>query len=208
MFPQFPALMRRLHAGNVIIYPTETAYALGGDATCQKTVNLIFKLKKRPKNKSLPLIAGSLAMVKKYCRLSAAEERLARRYWPGPVTLILKIKRLKNSQIKLSKGVVGKDGAIAIRVSSHPLARLLSQKLGRPIVSTSANLSGKKECYSTKKIKKWINKLVNHKIIILDSGYLPERRPSTIVQVKKGEAEVLRQGEMKIKNNIKRDKLR
>src|SRR3989338_1076856 len=97
-----------LCSGGVLIYPTETAYALGCDAANQKAVDLIFKIKKRPENKTLPLIADSLTMVKKYCRLSTAEERLAKKYWPGPLTLILRILDIKN--IKLARGVMAKDG--------------------------------------------------------------------------------------------------
>lgn len=185
--------------GGIVIYPTETAYAIGCDATNQRAVDLIFKIKKRPKNKPLPLIAGSLAMVKRYCRLSKEEEKLARQYWPGPLTLILNIKYYNIKY--LAEGVVAKDGTVAIRVSSHPIARALSRRLGRPIVSTSANLSGAGECYSVAEVRKQLKRVgayCNTPLQIIDGGRLKKRKMSTIVRFKNGKIEILRAGAIKI----------
>lgn len=80
-----------LKQGGVIVYPTETAYALGADATEQKAVDAIFKIKGRSKNKTLPMLAADLTMVKRYCLMSKEEEQAAKKYWPGPLTLVLRI---------------------------------------------------------------------------------------------------------------------
>ncbi len=178
----------------MVVYPTETAYGLGADAANQKAVDLVFKMKRRPKNKTLPLIASSLAMVKRYCQMSALEEKLAKKYWPGAVTLILDIKDIKILDIKkLARGVIAPDKTVAIRVSSHPVARGLARGLGRPIVSTSANISGKGECYTV-----GATPCGHPKIMIINIGRLPKRKPSTIVEIKNGQITILRQGEIKL----------
>lgn len=186
--------MEHLKKGGVVIYPTETAYALGSDATNNKAVALIFKIKQRPKEKTLPLIAGSLALVKKWAVLNKQEKVLAKKYWPGALTLVLKSKK----DSTLARGVVAKDKTIAIRVSGGKIARALSQKLGAPVVSTSANFSGTKEIYSVEDIKKIFKKDSSKLIYVLDGGVLKKRTPSTIAKVKDGQIEILRQGEIKI----------
>lgn len=192
-------IIKYLKQGGVIVYPTETAYALGCDATNAKAVKRIFKIKHRPLSKTLPLIASSLAMVKRFCQMSKTELKLAQKYWPGPVTVILKIKRLKD----FDKRVVAKDKTVAIRVSSNKIAQNLSRRLGRPLVSTSANLSGKGECYSVSEVKAMLKiEEKRLKIAIIDGGRLKKQKPSTIVMVKKdGEVEVIRQGSLKITNS-------
>lgn len=190
------AAVNYLKKGGVIVYPTETAYALGCDATNMWVVRRVFKIKKRPLGKTLPLIAGSLAMVKRYCRLAGLEQKLAKKHWPGPLTLILRYKTQK-TRYKLAKGVMAKDKTVAIRVSGGKIARALSRRLGRPIISTSANLAGGGECYSVPEVKKQLGR--QPEILILDGGRLKKRKPSTIAKIKDGRVEVLRQGSIKIK---------
>ncbi len=187
------------------MYPTETAYAIGCDATNQQAVDLVFKLKKRVKSKTLPLIAGSLAMVQKYCQMSAIEERLAKKYWPGALTMVLNVAPCHSHEngnpAALAKGIVAKDGTVAVRVSSHPLARILSRWLGQPIVSTSANLAGEGECYSLEEVKKQFGchpERSEGSIVLLDGGRLKKQKPSTIVKIVNGKIKILRQGEIKI----------
>jgi len=183
-------IIEHLKNGGVVTYPTETAYALGCDVANQKAVDLVFELKKRAKSKTLPLIAGSLAMVKKFCQMSADEERLAKKYWPGALTIVFKIKK----GIKLAKGTVAKDGTVAVRVSSNKTARELSLALGAPIVSTSANLAGEGECYSVDDAKKSFF----DSVVFLDVGRLKKQKPSTIVKIENSKIKILRQGEIKI----------
>ncbi|MEK9182920.1 MAG: L-threonylcarbamoyladenylate synthase [Patescibacteria group bacterium] len=199
-------IIEYLKNGGVIVYPTETAYALGCDATNQRAVDLVFKLKKRAKSKTLPLIVGSLAMVKKYCQMSAAEERLAKKYWPGALTMILNVLSSHSHEACpraasgngnsafLAKGIVAKDGTVAIRVSSNKMARELSRGLGAPLVSTSANLAGEGECYSVNNAKKSFS----DSVIFLDGGRLKKQKPSTIVKIENGKIKILRQGEIKL----------
>jgi L-threonylcarbamoyladenylate synthase len=181
-----------LEQGGVIVYPTETAYALGCDVFNQKARAKIFKIKKRPKEKKLPLIAGSLRMVRQFCEIDSVSQKLIKKYWPGPLTLVLPLKKEVAKKLKLKR-----EEGLAIRVSSGKIARLLSLRLGRPIVSTSANLSGRPACYSVNCfLDQCEPSLIN---LVLDAGRLPFLKVSTIVKVKKERIEILREGAIKIK---------
>ena len=184
--------VEQLRAGVLVIYPTETAYALGADATNERAVRRVFSAKRRTKNKTLPLIVGSWAMASRYGKFSASLKRLAKRYWPGPLTIVVPARG------KIARGVLGQARTAALRVSSHHLARTLSQRLHRPIVSTSANLNGQKNIYSVQSLKKSFAK-TPHKIYFLSGDTLPRRPPSTIVALKNGMLKVLRQGSIKVK---------
>jgi len=185
--------VKRLRAGHLVIYPTETAYALGADATNQKATRKIFQVKSRNKSKSLSLIVASLAMAEKYAKFSSSAKQLAKKYWPGPLTIVVPAKTKS-----IAESVISKDKTVAIRVSSHPLARLLSQRLRHPLVATSANLSGHSNIYSARSLKKSFAG-APETIYLLFGGTLPRRRPSTIVVLKNGKLIVLRQGSIKVK---------
>jgi L-threonylcarbamoyladenylate synthase len=167
-----------------VVFPTETAYGLAADATSERAVRRVFAIKGRESRKSLPLIVANLKMAEKYAILSPVLRKLVKNQWPGPLTVVAPA-RTKN---KLSKGVV-RGGTVAVRVSSHPIARELSQRLGRPIVSTSANLSGQPTCYSIRAVKK---QLGNKPDFYFDVGYLPKRKPSRIIVGRHMEIVVLR----------------
>lgn len=140
-----------LRSGGLLIYPTETSYALGCDATNTKAVRAIFRLKGRERGKPLPLIVASMAMAERYIQFTPPARRLAKKYWPGPLTLVLASRSRRSSTLRrrgagewarVAPGIIAANGTIALRASSHSIARALSRHLGRPIVSTSANRSG------------------------------------------------------------------
>lgn len=193
---QYSQIIRHLKNNGLIIYPTETSYGLGADATNQKAVDLIFKIKQRSKKKTLPLIAGSVAMVIKNCELGKIEKNLAQKYWPGPLTLVLKSK-----DAKLAKGVTSKDKTVAIRVSSNKIAKNIAQKLGNPIISTSANITGEVEGFNFEDIKNIFAKFKN--IMFIDGGRLPKSEPSTILSIVDDKIVILRQGVIKL---VKKDR--
>ncbi len=194
-----------LKAGGAVVFPTETAYGLAVDATNEKAVRRVFAIKGRGKEKSFPLIAADFKMVEKYAILSPIIKRLAKKYWPGPLTVIVGVRHLPleaseakwGGALQLSSGVI-RSGTIAIRVPDHPIACELSRRLGQPIVSTSANVSGEPVCYSVRVVKKQLVGRKTQPDFYLDVGRLKKVKPSTIVVEKNGEIVVLRQGEIKI----------
>lgn len=193
-----------LKSGGVVAYPTDTAYGLGADSENEKAVLKIFKIKGRKKEKSLPLIAGNIKIVKKYAKLDEIFFQLAKKYWPGPLTLVLYPTAL--AKRKFAKQIF-QNGKMAIRVPDCDIARKLSKALGRPITSTSANISGEPMCYSQKQIKEHFKGRKYQLDYILDGGQsacagrLKKSKPSTIIEVQNGKIVILRKGGIKIKLN-------
>lgn len=175
-----------LKRGGVVLFPTETAYGLAVDATNEKAVSRLAVLKGRDVQKTFPIIVSSTAMAKKYGCMNRFSLRLAKKYWPGPLTMVVEA---RTSSI-LSRGVVRDDGTIAVRVSSHPVARALSKKLGSPITSTSANVAGEGTPYLVSDV----NVKADY---VLDCGKLPKRNVSTIVRVMDDEIKILRSGSIR-----------
>jgi L-threonylcarbamoyladenylate synthase len=127
-----------LRDGALVAFPTETVYGLGGDATNERAVAAIFEAKGRPRFN--PLISHVLdaAEAKRLVRWNDTADRLADRFWPGPLTLVLP--RAKDSPIALL-ATAGLD-TVAVRAPSHPVAQALIRATGRPLAAPSANRSG------------------------------------------------------------------
>lgn len=178
-----------LLSGGTIVYPTETAYGLGGCAFSAKAVKAIQCLKARRKSKPLPVICGSRKIAEKIANFSRKADELANKYWPGPVTLVLP--RVRCHALQHGSG----EKTIALRISANKTARELSRLINAPIISTSANLSGKDECYSVSGVLKQLGK--NKPDLIIDAGRLPKRPPSTIIDCTVEPPKVVRQGEVR-----------
>ncbi|MBU1148513.1 threonylcarbamoyl-AMP synthase [Patescibacteria group bacterium] len=182
-----------LKQGGVIAFPTDTAYALGADSQNEKALDRVYKIKGRDYNKPIGLIAASLDQVKKIAKVDKNQLDLIKKHWPGPLTILLPIKDLKGPL-----SIIGKRGYIGIRVPDSEVAQLLAKKLGRPITATSANLSGKAECYTTYSVvDQFMNKIYNPNFI-LDGGRLRKVKPSTVVKWEKNSWQIIRQGKIKI----------
>jgi len=179
-----------LKQGGVILCPTETAYGLVADATNKKATKRVRNLKERPEEKSFPLIVASLAMAKRYALFSPQLLILAKRYWPGPLTMVVPAR----SRLELSPDVIS-HGTIAIRVSSNPIARSLSRRLNAPVVGTSANHSGDPNSYTVEEALASLGKNVDD---CLDGGRLRPRKPSTMIKEEQTGVTILRQGDLKI----------
>ncbi|MFH1866960.1 MAG: L-threonylcarbamoyladenylate synthase [Patescibacteria group bacterium] len=186
----FPLLIAHLRRAEVIAAPTETAYGLLADATCNRAVKKIFKLKRRTSQKSLALVVTDLTMAKKYGRFSKLALKLAKKYWPGPLTMIVPARG------KLATGI-SKNGWVGMRISSYRWLRLLIKTFGKPLTATSANLAGKQNLYSAKKV---VRQLARPGLkFIVDSGNLPRRPTSTVVKVDRQKIILLRAGPIKVK---------
>lgn len=196
--------VRILREGGVVVYPTETAYAIGCDWASKPARARIFKIKKRPLEKDLPVICAHKAMAARFFKFNKLERKLAAEYWHGPLTMVLERKEASMGILStfLTCGATQKSGQdahgreVAVRVSSDEVARALSRGLGAPIISTSANISGKSNPYDVKTIIKSFSRSKFKPDLILDAGVLPLRKPSTIIRVEDGKVEVLREGEI------------
>lgn len=183
-------LVKTLEKGRVLAMPTETAYGLITDSTNKSAVEKIYQIKGRKFDKSFPLICSSIYQVKKYFFVPNVLLQLAKKYWPGPLAIAFKVR----NNIKVPKT----NNTLVVRVSSDKLLRLLARKLGRPLTATSANVSGQGELYSGKEV---VNNFKKRKIkpdIIINSGKIKKKQPSTIIGLDDGKIKIFRQGGIRL----------
>lgn len=186
-----PILKRAVEAlvgGAVVVFPTDTAYGLAADPDNAKAVRRVFAIKGRKIEKQLPLIAGSPAMAAALVRLSGLSLKLAKKYWPGPITIIVQVRPNK------LKMIGGRAKTVAIRVPASAWARAIAQGLGRPITSTSANISGQPTIYVPAAIRRSFSGRRRQPDLFLNAGRLPTKPPSTIVKVRGSRIVTLRPG--------------
>lgn len=189
------SVVSALKSGQTIVYPTETCYGLGCDARNAKAVEKVVKIKQRRENKPFLVVVPDVAMAMEYLEWSPQLDEIASKYWPGALTVVGRLKDWKIEKLpRLADDVVAKDGTIALRVTAHPVAAALARALGRPLISTSANISGREPSYSAEEVIKMFENQSDQPDILLDYGDLPQNPPTTIVRVMGGEMEVLRKG--------------
>ncbi len=179
-----------LQAGGAVVYPTDTAYGLAVDATNEKAVKKLYKLKGRNFKKPIHVIPPSRGSLGKLVKLTAAAEALIANLMPGPLTLVLPLKAKGKSWQLLS----AKTGTMGIRRPKNKTALDLAWGLGRPITTTSANVSDQPNCYSVVAVQKQFKNLKSKPDFYLDGGKLKKTKPSTVVLLGEGYAKILREG--------------
>ncbi|HEV2650997.1 MAG TPA: L-threonylcarbamoyladenylate synthase, partial [Rhizomicrobium sp.] len=174
---------RILRAGGLVAFPTETVYGLGADATNGEAVARIFEAKGRPRFNPLIVHVRSLEDAKAHAAFDAAAEKLARHFWPGPLTLVVP----RKSDTPLSELVSAGLDTVALRVPAHPLAQELLAATGLPLAAPSANASGRISSTSAAHVRESLGDAVD---LILDGGATPLGLESTIIGFE-GETPVL-----------------
>ncbi len=191
---QIDEIVTQLKAGRTLVFPTETSYGLGCNATNKFAVDKVFQIKKRDFSKPLLIIVGSIEEAKKYLVWDETLDKLAKKYWPGPLTIIAQCK-IPNF---FPLGVVSQSGKLAVRVSKNKLVKEISSKLGYPLVATSANISGQDNIYSAQEIENIFASQITKPDMLLDNGIIPKIKPTTIVEIEKKAWKIVRQGDLKI----------
>ena len=177
--------------GGIIVFPTDTVYGIGCDPYNENSIKKIFKIKSREKNKFLPVLVYSREVASKIVSFDKQSEKLAEKFWPGPLTLILD---LIDEDLKKSLNL---DKKIALRVPNNNCILELLKKCNL-LIGTSANISGQKpftdpsECYQN----------IEGFDLFLDGGKI-SGVPSTIIEIINGEAKIQREG-MLTKEEIKK----
>jgi L-threonylcarbamoyladenylate synthase len=184
-----PRVAAHLDNGGLLAYPTETVYGLGSRANILDLADLS-KLTERPRGKPYLLLVAGCEMARAYgISFTEAAARLAERFWPGPLTLVLAA-----SESQLPNSLRG-DLGIAVRWSSHPHTSRLIEALGMPITSTSANRSGREPLPDVGTICAEFRDAVNSgKLILLDGGRICVSPPSTLIDCTSAEPRILREG--------------
>jgi len=175
-----------IRGGKTIAFPTETFYALGVSAYNETALKKVFEIKGRDFNTPLPLLIEGEAMLKEVVNsVPANAAPLMQEFWPGGLTLIFRVSP------KIPPLVTAHTNTIAVRNSSHSLARLLVKSSGHPLTATSANLSGQKSCSSAREVAKSIGNAVD---LIIDGGHTEGSLPSTIVDLTSIPPRIVREG--------------
>lgn len=162
---------------SIFIYPTDTAYAIGCDFRNQAAIKKIMAIKGR-KDPKFTVIASSLFQVEKFFKFNKIQRKLAKKYWPGPLSIVV-------------------SRQFAVRVPNQPIARQLARAVGAPIIATSFNKSGQPENYSLK------NTIIPPDVMVLNIGTLPKQKPSTVVECINNKIIVHRQGKIRPLNPLK-----
>jgi L-threonylcarbamoyladenylate synthase len=187
----FAAAVEALRRGEVIVYPTETFYGLGGDALNRYAVERVAALKRRSLDSPIAVIIADRRMLSHIVgEVSPAAEKLIERFWPGPLTLILPAKK------GLPAPLLNREGKIGVRISSHPIAARLARELGRPLTATSANPTGKEAARTIQQARNYFAGSVE---IFLDGGSSMGKSGSTVVEIIRNELKIIREGEISAK---------
>jgi L-threonylcarbamoyladenylate synthase len=176
------AVLRR---GGLVAYPTETFYALGALARDGAAVDRLARVKGRPDGKPLPLLAADRAAVDAVAEVGGAAARLAERFWPGPLTLVLP------ARAELPAAITAGTGTVGVRVPGSELARALAREAGFALVATSANLAGAPPPASPDALAPELRDRLDH---VLDAGATPGGLPSTVVAVEGEDIRLVRAG--------------
>jgi len=174
-----------LRSGGVIAYPTDTVYGLGALAENERAVKRVFSLKKRPKNMPLPLLISDMAHLDELAATPGSLAwRLATIFWPGGLTLIVPAsKKVPN--------FIGGGNTVALRIPNDAVTLALIKDLGKPIVGTSANITGRRAAMTAAEVKKCFGDKVD---LVIDAGGRPGGIESTIVDITSDETKIVREG--------------
>lgn len=182
-----------LTTGGVVAHATETCYGLACDLRKPAAVARLFAIKRRPADQPVSALFASLEDAKRYVEWNDRAQALASDNLPGPLTLILPLR--KDAPPLFPTPIPSPSPTLGIRISSHPLAAELAARFGHPLSTTSANLHGEPNPYSATEIERQFQGHDPQPDLILDSGGLPPTPPSTIIDLSRtGSAETRRQG--------------
>jgi L-threonylcarbamoyladenylate synthase len=138
---------RLLRASGLLVFPTETFFALGGLAADASAVRRVYAVKMRPASSPLPILAATMAQVAAVVRLDTAPLPLLQRFWPGALTVLLP------AQATLPAALVNAQGKAAVRISPHPWARAVALAAGGALTASSANISGHSPAQSVQQLE-------------------------------------------------------
>ncbi len=178
-------IVKEIKDGNLVITPTDTIYGILADATNINSVEKVFECKNRNKCKALILIADSIDMLKDYTKdISSLEKEIMEKYFPGKLTILLH----KNS--KVDDEITGGSQLVGIRIPDNKDLIEIIKRVGKPLISTSANISGQNPITNPKEIEP---ELLEH-ISYVEDGGVVNSEPSSLIKIENNKIIVLRDG--------------
>ena len=174
-----------LQEGKTIVFPTETIYALGGNARSASLVDRIFQIKKRPQHKPLLLLIDPLSQPQFTVQMSPPTKDLIRQFWPGPLTLIVP------ASPEIPHFLRSPQDTVAIRFSSSPVVQKLISTGRCPLIGTSANLSNARDHQNPCDVLQQLGDAID---LLIDGGETLGMQPSTIVDTTTNPFQIVRPG--------------
>jgi len=178
---------KSIQQGKVLVCPTDTVYGLVCDATNEKAVEKVFKIKRRVAKKPIPIFVKDTKMAKKLAKIDKKQEKFLKSVWPGKVTVVLRPKK------KFPKGIGKPKKEIGLRIPNYKFINQLLSIVDCPLTGTSANISGKPP---STKIKEVLEQFKNQKSLpdlVIDVGNLKPSKPSTVIDLTTSPPKILRQ---------------
>ena len=172
--------------GGAVAFPTESFYGLGVDATNEKAIQRLFAIKKRKSDHPVLILIANREMLEQYvAHVPNVADTLIREFWPGGLTMVFE------AGLKTPRSLTADTGKIGVRLSSHPIATGLAQRMGLPITGTSANVSSEPACINADEVSRSLGSTVD---LILDGGRCEGGLGSTILDVTVKPPRILREG--------------
>jgi len=179
-----------IDAGGIIVYPTETVYGLGANPFERSAVEKVMALKGRPLHQSPLILIPDVSWLPKLTKnISPVTARLIDHFWPGPLTIVFEAAR------EVPSWLLRDDETIALRVSSHPWVESFMAHYQKPIISTSANVSGQPSAADVDTVKRYFPEGIGY---YADVGKLSPSKSSTIVSLKDSTVNLIRQGDVSL----------
>ncbi len=184
-----------LKNGEVIVIPTETVYGIAADARNKSAVELIYKIKKRDSSKPLQLMVSNIDSAKRYLEFDKRSKKIAKKFLPGPLTMILE----KKPSSILAENLNSADNTLGLRIPDHSILFALLSMINFPIAATSANISGSKDPVNiTQAVKNLKGKDINY---ALDGGECKISTPSTVADFTSSDKiKIVRPGEITLED--------
>lgn len=177
-----------LRSGGIIIYPTETLYGLGANPFDPEAVERLYKIKGREAGNPIPFLIKDQEMLETLVAdVPSTAKQLMEQYWPGPLTLIFRARE------GLPPPLRGEAGTIGVRISAHPIARLIVEAIDVPLTSTSANPAGDKDLTDAQSIAEILGDQVD---LVIDGGKV-SGIGSTVIDLTVDPPQIVRQGMIK-----------
>ncbi len=164
--------VKTINNGGIVIFPTDTVYGIGCDPYNTKAVQLLYEIKKRSTTKPFPIIGYSKKEIEKIAEFNRLEEKITEKFWPGPITLVSKV---KDKKIQKSLGL---DKKIAVRIPNNECVLSLLKEC-KLLVGTSANISGTPPFTDPNEC---VNGLTGYNLLI-DGGIITNQGESTIAEI-------------------------
>lgn len=176
--------VRVLAAKGLVVYPTDTVYGLGANPLDLAAVERVYKVKRRI-GKPLPILVSSIQAVDRIAYIDRRALKLMEKFWPGPLTIVLRDKGVLPEKVTLGTGKVG------VRMPNHRVALMLAEGIGGLIIGTSANVSGMPSPRTIDEVLKQLGDKVD---LVLDAGPVKIGIPSTVIDLTEEKPRLIRRG--------------